>query len=191
LRPKQNQIFCGSELDNNKLRTMTLLPLSNSHLRMTTLTEAEVIEHLESPQFIEHQPLDKFLWRVALWTSRGRVPKGTDLSKQIVLLHWPNFTRLIVTPYALKISAQWMAQPHSLLETAKTLEIPQRYVFAFFSAARAIQFAFVERRTEHRRASQSIPASSAKRGLFQRLLTRLRIPTAASTRRERNPNERA
>ncbi len=178
LIPKRNQIFCGTELDNNKLRTMTLLPLSNSHLRMTTLTEDEVIEHLGSPQFIEQQPLDNFLWRVALWTSRGRVPKGTDLSKQIVLLHWPNFTRLIVTPYALKISALWMAQPHSLLETAKILEIPQRYVFAFFSAARSIQLAFVDRRTE-RRASQSIPASSSKRGLFQRLLARLRnIPSA-------------
>jgi hypothetical protein len=172
LIPKQNQILCGNELDNNKLRTMTLLPLSNSHLRMTTLTEAEVIEHQQNHQMIV-QPLDNFLWRVALWTSRGHVPKGTDLSKKIVLLHWPNFTRLIVTPYALKISALWMAQPHSLLETAKTLEIPQRYVFAFYSAARAVQLAFVDRRIEQR-ASQSLSADSAKRGLFQRLLARLR-----------------
>jgi len=123
------------------------------------------------------QPLDKFLWRVALWTSRGRVPKGTDLYKKIVLLYWPNFTRLIVTPYALKISALWMVQPHSLLETAKILEIPQRYVFALFTAARAIQLAFVDRRIE-RRVSQSISTSGAKRGIFQRLLARLRAPSS-------------
>ncbi len=176
LMPKQNQILCGCEFNDSQLRTMTLLPLSNSHLRMTTLSEAEIILSQDDNQLIE-QPLDKFLWRVALWTSRGRVPKGTDLYKKIVLLHWPNFTRLIVTPYALKISALWMVQPHSLLETAKILEIPQRYVFALFTAARAIQLAFVDRRIE-RRVSQSISTSGAKRGIFQRLLARLRAPSS-------------
>jgi hypothetical protein len=176
LIPKQNQIVCGCELNDNQLRTMTLLPLSNSQLRMTTLSEAEIILSDDHNQLIERS-LDKFLWRVALWTSRGRVPKGTDLYKKVVLLHWPNFTRLIVTPYALKISALWMAQPHSLLETAKILEIPQRYVFAFFSAARAIQLAFVDRRIE-RRISQSISTSSTKRSIFQRLLARLRTSSS-------------
>ncbi|HDN27696.1 MAG TPA: hypothetical protein ENG03_11500 [Thioploca sp.] len=176
LMPKQNQILCGCEFNDSQLRTMTLLPLSNSHLRMTTLSEAEIILSQDDNQLIE-QPLDKFLWRVALWTSRGRVPKGTDLYKKIVLLYWPNFTRLIVTPYALKISALWMVQPHSLLETAKILEIPQRYVFALFTAARAIQLAFVDRRIE-RRVSQSISTSGAKRGIFQRLLARLRAPSS-------------
>ena len=172
LQPKQNQILRGNECNNNKLRTMTLLPLSNSHLRITTLSETEVEHYVPENQLVAH-PLDKFLWRVALWTARGRVPKGTDLHKKIVLLQWPNFTRLIVTPHALKIAALWMAQPHSLLETAKLLEIPQRDVFAFFSATSAIQLAFVDRRSEQR--TQSIPSTNtAKRGLFQRLLARLR-----------------
>jgi hypothetical protein len=177
LIPKPNQILCGCEFNDSQLRTMTLLPLSNSQLRMTTLSEAEIILSNEHNQLIE-RPLDNFLWRVALWTSRGRVPKGTDLYKKVVLLHWPNFTRLIVTPYALKISALWMAQPHSLLETAKILEIPQRYVFAFFSAARAIQLAFVDRRIEQRRVSQASPTSSTKRSIFQRLLARLRTSSS-------------
>jgi hypothetical protein len=172
LLQKQNIILCSHEFSNNQLRTMALLPVSKNRLRLVTLTETEVLTHEKTAHLVA-RPLDEFLWRVALWTSRGRIPKGTDLSKKIVLLHWPNFTRLVVTPYALKISALWTAQPQSLIETAKILKIQQRYVFSFFSAARAIQLAFVDRRIQQRR-SQSLPSNESKQGLFQRLLARLR-----------------
>ncbi|HIE01631.1 MAG TPA: hypothetical protein EYP59_15295 [Thiotrichaceae bacterium] len=172
LLQKQNIILCGNEFRNHQLRTMALLPLSKNRLRLVTLSETEVEEHKRTEHLVA-RPLDEFLWRVALWTSRGRIAKGTDLSKKIVLLHWPNFTRLVVTPYALRISALWIAQPHSLLETTKILNIPQRYVFSFFSAASALQLAFVDRRTEQR-SSQSTPSNNTKHGLFKRLLARLR-----------------
>ncbi len=171
---KQNKILCGCKATDSNLRTMTLLPLSHSHLRMTTLNKTELEEYITTHQ-LSFKPLDKFLWKVALWTARGRVPKGIDLHKNIVLLHWPNFTRLIVTPYALKISALWMEQPTSLLETTKILDIPQRYVFAFFSAATALKLAFVDRRLKPRSPQQlSTRTPNTKRSLFQRILARLR-----------------
>jgi hypothetical protein len=175
LNYKKNKIVCCKQTLDNKLRTMTLLPLSHSHLGMTTLNDTEFDKFVTSHQLLV-QPLDKFLWRIALWTARGRVSKGTDLYKKVVLLHWPNFTRLIVTPYALKISALWVEQPSSLLETAKILDIPQRYVFAFFSAASALKLAFVERRFEARSAKETSKLIlNAKRSLFRRILARLHI----------------
>ncbi len=174
LSAERNQLFCGCDSTENQLRTMTLLPLSkSSHLRMTTLSEAEIQQRLAVGK-LAAQPLDSFLWKMALWTSRGKVPKGTDLSKNIVLLHWPNFTRLIVTPHALEISALWIAQPQSLLDTAKLLDIPQRYVFSFFSATCAIKLAFIDRRLDKRPGSLTITSpDNTKRGLFKRLLARL------------------
>jgi hypothetical protein len=175
LNYKKNKMGCCKQTLDNKLRTMTLLPLSHSHLGMTTLNDTEFDKFVTSHQLLV-QPLDKFLWRMALWTARGRVPKGTDLYKNVVLLHWPNFTRLVVTPYALKISALWVEQPSSLLETAKILEIPQRYVFAFFSAASALKLAFVERRFDaHSAKATSQLIINAKRSLFRRILARLHI----------------
>ena len=168
--PRQNQLLCGCELGNSKLRTMTLLPMARNRLHMANLSDAEIIHYLSVYQ-LGGQPLENFLWQVALWTARGRIPKGTDLHKDVILLHWPNFTRLVVTPYALKISALWTAQPHSLLETANILTIPQRYVFAFYSAAHALKLAFVDRRATQRTAKLT---PNEKRGLFQRILARLR-----------------
>jgi len=172
---QQNKIFCTCQSSDNKLRTMTLLPLSHGHLRMTTLNETELEKYISKHHLLS-QPLDNFLWQIALWTARGRVPKGTDLHKPVVLLHWPNFTRLIVTPSALKISALWMENPCSLLETSKILEIPQRYVFTFFSAASTLKLAFVDRRLKSRVSERqaSVQTPNVKRSLFQRFLARLR-----------------
>ncbi|MEJ2694708.1 MAG: hypothetical protein P8166_17200 [Candidatus Thiodiazotropha sp.] len=80
-----------------------------------------------------------FLWQLALWASRGRLPEGTDINQPIHLMRWPNFTRIAVTPHALAVAALWAKGPCSLIDTAEMLYIPQRYVFAFYSAAHALQ----------------------------------------------------
>jgi hypothetical protein len=124
--------------------------------------------------------LYSFVWQLALWASRGRLPAGTSLSQPIYLRRWPNFSRLVVTPHALAIAALWTKQPRSLIDTAVSLNIPQRYVFAFYSAASAVQLA-----GETRRAVDTFIAPPAierplNRGLFSRLLNTLRRHKDAS-----------
>lgn len=112
-----------------------------------------------------------FLWQLSLWASRGRLPEGTDIFQPIHLRRWPNFTRLAVTPHALAITALWAHEPHSLIDTATTLNIPQRYVFAFYSAANALQL--VEGETAHgtRAPFPRRPVNLSKnRGTLGRLL---------------------
>lgn len=187
----QNRILRSNEFNDNQLRTMTLLPLSNITVRynknrgktlkvhlndkrglnIINLNEYEVAQYQEKYKLIA-QDLDGFLWLIALWTARGRLPKGTDLNKPVVLRNWPNFTRLIETPYALKIAAFWIFNSHSLLETARILDIPQRYVFAFFNATHAIRLASTNANFDNRSSTVSIE-KHAKRGLFQRILTKL------------------
>ncbi|MCK5663978.1 MAG: hypothetical protein KAI17_10845, partial [Thiotrichaceae bacterium] len=162
---RKNKIFsdCNfTERSIDLLRTMTLLPVKKSALRMTFLTEKEIENYVTVNQLAE-QAFDNFFWRQTLWTARGCVPNGIDLNKIIILPNWPNFTRLIVTPYALKISALWLEQPHSLLETAKILDIPQRYVFAFFSAAYANRLAFLDRRVKQEKLPKGMVERRIKR----------------------------
>ncbi|MCU7864920.1 MAG: hypothetical protein KZQ92_13185 [Candidatus Thiodiazotropha sp. (ex Lucinoma borealis)] len=127
-----------------------------------------------SPIGAREFPIQAFLWQLALWASRGRLPHGTDLFQPIYLRRWPNFTRLVMTPYALAIAALWAEQPRSLIDTAETLDIPQRYVFAFYSAAHAIQLAGETRRAVDTLIEPSAVKQSQNRGLFGRLLNRLR-----------------
>lgn len=78
------------------------------------------------------------LWMTMLWAARGRVPEGTSLNTPVRLTGWPNMTRLLLFPHCLRISALWAEKPVSLLETARLLGIPQRFVFSFYSAAYAL-----------------------------------------------------
>jgi hypothetical protein len=119
-------------------------------------------------------PLAVAFWKLALWASRGRLPEGTSLTQPIYLRRWPNFTRLAVTPYALPIAALWAEQPRSLLDTAQRLGIPQRYVFAFYSAAKSLQLAGEARRAVDTLIEPPDIAVSKHRRLFGRLMDQLR-----------------
>lgn len=114
-------------------------------------------------------------WDVALWCSRGRVPVGTDLHAPITLDHWPDLTRLTITPHAVRIVATWMEHPRSLLATAADLGIEQRSVFAVYSASRAIGLA---RPVGHDHLPPPPPAAlrpdDAESRFLGRLLKRLR-----------------
>lgn len=89
---------------------------------------------------------DEFLWKMALWTSRGKLPKHIELKKPVYLSEWPNLTRLQIFPYAAEIAAVMSHQVVTLTDIAEQLGIEQRFVFAFFSAAYALGIADMSNR---------------------------------------------
>jgi len=118
--------------------------------------------------------LDNFLWKVALWSSRGRLQRGMSLDAPVRLRAWPNIPRLMSVPHSLRVAALWVSQPTSLLETARKLNVPHRYVFSFFCACNA--FGLVEQLGTGTQSSSSHTAKTMtqeKRGLFGSLLKKL------------------
>ena len=59
---------------------------------------------------------DALLWKVALWTARGRVPLGTPLDQPVYLKHWPDLNALTPLPQALRMAALWLNHPLPLLD---------------------------------------------------------------------------
>ncbi|MCP4994501.1 MAG: hypothetical protein GY934_12055 [Gammaproteobacteria bacterium] len=157
--------------NDRQLRSFCTIPVSASDVQLSLIGgrkgESGQQHHTE-------YTIEAFLWKLALWASRGRLPKGTDLFQPIYLRSWPNFTRLVVTPHALAIAALWIKQPHSLIETAETLNIPQSNVFAFYSAAKAIHLAGETRRLVDTFIAPPALEESKHRGAFGRLLTHLK-----------------
>ncbi|MBV1889011.1 MAG: hypothetical protein KUG67_02065 [Proteobacteria bacterium] len=83
--------------------------------------------------------IDAFVWKISLWSSRGRIPEGTSFSLPVYLIHWPNLTRLDNIPHASRIASVLMSGPDTLCHIAERLNIPQRYVFGFYSACNALE----------------------------------------------------
>jgi hypothetical protein len=82
--------------------------------------------------------MEAFLWKLACWTSLGRYPMEIDYKKPVYLKHWPNLTRLMITPHALRIAALLALKPSLMGDIASLLNIKPQYVFVFVSCANAI-----------------------------------------------------
>ena len=181
---------------NEKWELITFLPtlkgvfttLSDFQLRVICTapkycTEIKVHRYsADETSILENGPKTKtsiqnnepFLWKVALWTSRGRLPQGTSLSAPVKLYRWPNFTRLHTTPNCMRIATLLLDDSRPLKVVAKVLNIPQRHVFAFYTAAYALGLA-----TNVNTANNAMDASSQgkkhkQHSLLGRILRRLK-----------------
>ncbi|OUD12334.1 hypothetical protein [Thioflexithrix psekupsensis] len=173
LLPKLNKVCYGAGFNDSKLHTMASLPMQCHPSRIEHFGQTQTELYLKQHRLIESS-LELLLWKMSLWTARGRLPQDTDLNSPIVLTRWPNFTRLVVTPYALQIAALWMEKPLSLLATGELLQIYQRYVFSFYSAAHSIGLASAENGNNHyNNRHNNQPAQHQKRGLLRRLLAHI------------------
>lgn len=117
--------------------------------------------------------LDAFVWKVAVWVSRGRAPEGTDLQEPVVLRHWPNLTRVLMTPSVMRVAAIWARQHRSPEETATLLRIPLSHVLTFYAAARATGLLVDARRQEDELFSPPDIDRHRQRGLLSRMLAKI------------------
>lgn len=81
---------------------------------------------------------DAMIWKIALWTARGRLNQRMDPEKVYKLKERPDFSRLIEIPHASEITELWFGHRLSALDVVRILNVPQRYVFAFMSGADAL-----------------------------------------------------
>lgn len=122
---------CVTDFRDNQLR-----PLSMAQLPQTTarIVSASTLSHITSHGAIWSS--EDFLWNVAAWAARGRLPDGCDPYQPVRLRAWPNCTKVFLSPHALRIVALWVRIPASPIDIAARLGIPQRYVFSVYSSAR-------------------------------------------------------
>ena len=82
------------------------------------------------------RPLDELLWQCAWKMSNGRLLPGCRRDDVVQLKSWPNLTRVSSSANSMKIAALLSARPTSLGMAARLLNISEREVFQFYSAAR-------------------------------------------------------
>jgi len=170
--PEQNKVLIDA--DDKQLQAACRIKLdvfsSESGLGLSTL------ESIDDEEFSRYHVvrMDVFLWQIALWTSQGRFPEGLDLNQPVFLREWPNMTRLLLFPNAMRIAALMKEQPRTLVEIASLLNVPQQYVFAFYSAAHSAGIASQATRQVDSIVEAIQAEKPKKRGLFSRILDRLK-----------------
>jgi len=163
---KQLRAFAGVEVSS--------VPVSDG--KVMTLSKVNPKEEGFSTELDKFQEMNAFVWKLACWTSKGRYPAVLNISDPIYLKQWPNFTRLVITPHAMRIAALLVVGPRSMLDIIKVLKVKPQYVFIFVSAAYAIGILGQSKRQADQIITAEVPAikSVQKKSLFSRILNKLR-----------------
>ena len=157
---KQLRAFAGISINRNGNQKMSITALD---------PQSATSEALD-----KFQTMDAMLWKLACWTSKGRYPVQFDINSPVYLKHWPNFTRLLVTPHAMRIAALLIEKPRSPINIANVLSIKPEYVFIFISAASAIGLVGQAIRNAD---SEVVPPElkpDKKQGVLRRIINKLR-----------------
>ncbi|MBL3601805.1 MAG: hypothetical protein JMN25_18400 [gamma proteobacterium endosymbiont of Lamellibrachia anaximandri] len=159
------------EIDGQRLQSLASQPVNDDEYQLSVQDSV-----CDIPGQTHRRPVEAFVWELTLWTSLGRIPVNVSPNNTVIFKHWPNLTRLQIFPQATRIAALWAKQTHTLASTAQALEIPQRYVFSFFSAAHAIGLATTEEAISEEIASEENPVkSNSNRTLFRKILRQLSL----------------
>ncbi|WP_239649785.1 hypothetical protein [Methylocucumis oryzae] len=157
----QLRAFSGLAINKTLGEKMTVTPLPQDSVNLERALEA-------------FYSMDAFMWKIACWASKGRYPVTIDIKQPVYLKHWPNFTRLLVTPHALRIAALLVQGPRTLDNVAEVLNIKPQYVFVFISAASALGLAGQVKREADVLVQSPEVKSNKNKGLLSRILSVLR-----------------
>lgn len=172
--PHSNEIWLDA--DDKQLRAFAGISINKNGSQQKSMS----VSPLNPKAIINHDP-DKFhscdalAWKLACWTSKGRYPQQIDIDLPVFLKHWPNFTRLLATPHALRIAALLIEKPRTAVSIAKALNIKPEYVFIFISAASAI--GLLGQTTRNADSAVAPPPEikpNKKHSLFNRIISKLR-----------------
>lgn len=127
------------DASESQLQALSSIPLSERTMTIFFLGDAQLKKFSARSKPVKVYSL---LWKAAIMASRGRIPSGTDINATVKFRQWSTIVdHVLQFEYAKTIASLWEEQPLSLIETIKKLNIPQRYVFTFYSACYAIGIA--------------------------------------------------
>jgi hypothetical protein len=144
--------------------------------RVVVITPDECERLLKSTHIM---PMESFLWKIALLTSKGRLPDSLKHTEITALKYWPNMTRILMSPHAMSIASLLVNNPMDPFQAATELRIKQRYVFGFISAAHML--GLIEQRprviqvTQTPKIEEPRPVQRERMSLFKKLLKRLKM----------------
>ena len=171
-----DQKMALTNLSDSDFRTIAIMQFSDKQMHKLKVEKNASLDEKLSSAKGEFSPMtiDALLWTLALRTSRGRLPKGTSVNKEMYLHAWPNLPRLCNTPHAMRIASLWIDNPSSLNELAALLGIDSENVYSFYTAANTLGLVGRTKRQSDNIIETQPVVKNKKRGLFGAILRRLK-----------------
>ena len=132
-----NTVYCNVLITKEEFVDKCCQPIDSDKISIDELDYNEIKAHKikirEQADFVHS--IESFVWTMSLLTSRGRLPENTDVTKMMSLKIGLDLSTLEPIPYASEIVNLLHHEPSSILELSEQLDIPQKFIFAFYNAA--------------------------------------------------------
>lgn len=164
----------STNLSDGQIRSLAIVPCDSDTTRPITVQYRDILATGTRPD-TGHRlyAAEVFLWNLGLLTSRGRVPTGISLNERVYLRRWPNLTRMVMPPSAMRVLAYWIRQPCELLSMFDVLEVPLDEILSIYTAAHAANLAGPAKRRADFLMEPTVTEPSQKRGILSAVLRRL------------------
>jgi hypothetical protein len=176
--PHSHEIWLDA--DDKQLRAFASLEMNKATGSKLTITAVNPTTAGVGGKLDRFHDADAFVWKLAVWTSKGRYPHAIDIHRPVFIKQWPNFTRFLITPHALRITALLINGPRTMLNLSEVLEVKPQYVFVFISAAYALGLVGqAQRKSDELFAPPPVEtvkkeSSPSSKGLLSKILGKLR-----------------
>ncbi|MEZ5536466.1 MAG: hypothetical protein R3F02_12670 [Thiolinea sp.] len=171
LMPDVNLAYSSIDLYSDVFSGLCDTPLQGgkAKLHLPDTTELSDLEEIVRQDAQRTYDMEGLIWTVSLLTSHGRLSRNADTSS-LRLKHWPNLTRMEQFPHVMPIAALWSQRAGNVFDMSEWMDVPQRYILAFYNAAHTLGLFEVD---QGKGGHESKTAPKKNRGLFSRLLKRL------------------
>ncbi len=173
--PKTDSIYCDESIFSDYYANICHAPINKNDIKIHQLDESEIRLYrnkIEAGDENAHS-MESFIWTTSLVTHQGYLPVATDINKKIGLKYWPNLTRLESVPHAIQIAAIFHKYSKSLSEVTNEMDIPKKYIIAFYNAALSLDFIELDGRKLPSTSTTVDSKPNKNRGFFSRFLKRL------------------
>ena len=165
-----------TNLSSSRFRSISMMKSKNNKMYKLNLEKNADMVAAQSASNGQLQAIsiDKLLWYLAVYTARGRLPKGTSVNKKLRLHVWPNLTRLYKIPNAMRIASLWIKSPSSLNEISRSLGVDDEDVYSFYTAVYVLGLVSETEAKAEDDIAAIAPKENKKRGLFGAILRYLK-----------------
>jgi hypothetical protein len=173
--PETDQAYI--DLTDSQLRAICMAPIVNhSGSKNISIKESHVEWVLPlCGNKKSYRSMDGLLWKLALISSRGRLPDFVDINAPIIIRGWPNLTRLDVSPHAMKLIAFWLSNSVTIVDTIARLNIEQRHVFSLYTALHVLGYIVTEKQEINYVDEKMGKISSKTRNVLGKVLASLKL----------------
>ena len=155
-----NTIYCDTLIEKEKYYDICNLPISSSEITAHELSyeETEIHKNLRRDKLEYVHSIESFIWTTSLLISNGRLPENTDVLKKIRLKEGLELDSFETIPHVKEIEKFLRNKQCNLMGVSQHLQIPQRYVFAFYNAA--LNLGMIEINVKNKRKEKTLPKTS-------------------------------